>query len=136
MTKTKEEMAKEYSHRFDKGNKFNTTNSGDAYFEELAFLAGYDARQAEIERLKEKHKVYDRMCAKGVYYTTEQAIDRANELTRLKLALQVAKDALKYYKETRSEIELKFFAISSNFKGADCATIALAEIESIEKGGV
>lgn len=52
MTKTKEEMAKEYSHRFDKGNKFNTTNSGGAYFEELAFLAGYDARQAEVDELQ------------------------------------------------------------------------------------
>lgn len=56
----------------------------------------------------------------------------ANELTRLNSALQVAKDALKYYKETRSEIELKSFALSSNFKGADCATRALTEIESIE----
>lgn len=52
MTKSKEEMAKEYSHRFDKGNKFNTTNSGGAYFEELAFLAGYDARQAEVDELQ------------------------------------------------------------------------------------
>lgn len=60
MTKTKEEMAKEYSHRFDKGNKFNTTNSGGAYFEELAFLAGYDARQAEVDVHKTLCSDYER----------------------------------------------------------------------------
>ena len=53
--------------------------------------------RAEIERWKEQMKVYDRMRAKGVYYTTEEAIARSNELTRVKSAAQMLVEELESY---------------------------------------
>lgn len=55
--------------------------------------------RAENERLKEQMKVYDRMCAKGVYYTTEEAIARSNELTRIKSAAQKLVDVMQLFSE-------------------------------------